>query len=245
MAQPSDYIVFVDESGTPVTHKPDLGYPIFSLQFVLVRKDVYSHQIVPELISFKMKHHGSDATILHGKKIDAKDGEFRILQDSAVFHEYVSDLDQIIGKAQMQLFSAYFLHHEVASLSSITVHPYAYFMHVLLNEIEAKIAKDGVKTVCRVVVESRKASDAEMQAAYESYKLAFRSDRVEFELEFAEKSRNVLGLQVADLVAKPIARYCLDSTKPGQEWPTVSTKVSCMLNLSADVPFRLGTSTLL
>ena len=245
MVQPSEYIVFVDESGTPVTHKPDLGFPIFSLQFVLVRKDVYAHQIVPELIAFKLKHHGSDSTILHGKNIDAKDGEFRMLQDSAVFREYVSDLDKIIAKAQMQLFSAYFLHHEVAALSSLTVHPYAYFMHVLLNEIEAKIAKEGVKTVCRVVVESRKQSDAEMRAAYESYKVAFRSDRVEFELEFAEKSKNVLGLQVADLVAKPIARYCLDSTKPGQEWPTVSTKVSCMLNLSTQIPFRLGRSPLL
>lgn len=245
MVQPSEYIVFVDESGTPVTHKPDPGFPIFSLQFVLVRKDVYSHQIVPEFIAFKLKHHGSDSTILHGKNIDAKDGEFRILQDPAVFSEYVADLDGIIDRAEIKLFSAFFLHHEVAGLDSLQVHPYAYFMHVLLNEIESRIAIDEGKTLCRVVVESRKSSDAQMKAAYEAYKDAFRSDLVEFEFELAEKSRNVLGLQIADLVAKPIARYCLDSTKPGREWPTVSKKVECMLNLTEEMPFRLGSSPLL
>lgn len=123
MVEPSEYIVFVDESGTPVTQKPDPGFPIFSLQFVLVRKDVYSHQIVPELVAFKLKHHGSDSTILHGKKIDAKDGEFRMLQDNKVFEEYVSDLDGIIREAKMELFSAYFLHFEVAGLDSLQVHP--------------------------------------------------------------------------------------------------------------------------
>lgn len=244
MVQPSEYIVFVDESGTPVTHKPDLGFPIFSLQFVLIRKDAYSRQIVPDLIAFKLKHHGSDSTVLHGKNIDAKDGEFRMLQDSAIFSEYVADLDGVIGRAEMTLFSAYFLHHEVAGLNSLQVHPYAYFMHVLLNEIEALIAIDESKTLCRVVVESRKSSDAQMKAAYEAYKEAFRSDRVDFELEFAEKSRNVLGLQIADLVAKPIARYCLDSSKPSPEWPTVSKKVECILNLTSEMPFRLGSSPL-
>lgn len=101
MVQPSDYIVFVDESGTPVTHKPDLGFPIFSLQFVLVRKDAYAHQIVPDLIAFKLKHHGSDSTILHGKNIDAKDGEFRMLQDSTVCREYVADLDKDAGSLRV------------------------------------------------------------------------------------------------------------------------------------------------
>ena len=245
MAEPSEYIVFVDESGTPVTHKPDPGFPIFSLQFVLVRKEDYSRQVVPDLIAFKLKHHGSDSTILHGKKIDAKEGDFRMLQDNRVFEEYVSDLDGIIGAAQVELFSAYFLHFEVAALESLTVHPYAYFMHVLLNEIEERIASAGSRTVCRVVVESRKASDAEMKAAYEAYTVAFRSDRVEFELEFAEKSRNVIGLQLADLVAKPIAKFCLDPARSNQEWPTVSTKVTCMLNLTSEIPFRLGISPLL
>ncbi len=245
MVQPSDYIVFVDESGTPVTHKPDPDFPIFSLQFVLMRKDTYATQTEPEFKRFKVKHHGSDSVVLHGRKIDNKEGEFRILRNRALYSRYVWELDELIGASEIRLYSAFFLHLEIAKLGALKIHPYAYFMHELLNRIEKDIAVPGIRTSCEVFVESRRGSDAEMIEAYESYKAAFRTAQVEFELHLAEKSLNKIGLQIADLVAKPIARYCLNPLQPGPEWPTVSTKVEQMLNLTTNVPFRLGVSPLL
>lgn len=245
MVQPSEYIVFVDESGTPVTHKPDPQFPIFSLQFVLVRKDTYVAKIEPEFKKFKLRHHGSDAIVLHGRKIDSKEGEFRILRDRELYGRYVRELDTLIGSTDMRLYSAYFLQLEVAKLGALSVHPYAYFMHELLNLIEQEVRVPGVRTRCEVVVESRRGSDAEMLDAYESYKEAFRTAQVEFELQLAEKSLNVIGLQVADLVAKPVARFCLNRMEPGREWPTVSKKVVEILNLTGNVPFRLGRTPLL
>lgn len=241
----SDYIVFVDESGTPVTHKPDPQFPIFSLQFVLVRKDTYVTKIEPDFKRFKLKHHGSEAVVLHGRKIDNKEGEFRILRDRALYSRYVRELDTLIRASEIRLYSAFFLQLEVAKLGALTVHPYAYFMHELLNLIEQEVRVPGVRTRCEVVVESRRGSDAEMLDAYESYKAAFRTAEVEFELQLAEKSLNVIGLQVADLVAKPVARFCLNRMEPGQGWPTVSKKVVQILNLTENVPFRLGRAPLL
>lgn len=245
MVEPSEYIVFVDESGTPVTHKPDPQFPVFSLQFVLVKKADYETQIEPDFKRFKLKHHGEDSVILHGRKIDSKEGDFRILRDRVLYGRYVRELDDLIAAAEIQLYSAYFLHEEVARLGALTVHPYAYFMHELLTLIEKEIQVTGVRTTCEVVVESRRGSDAEMLEAYESYKAAFRTAQVEFELQLAEKSMNIIGLQVADLVAKPVARFSLNPTKPGLEWPTVSKKVSKILNLTKEVPFRLGRTPLL
>jgi hypothetical protein len=245
MVKPSDYIVFVDESGTPVTHKPDPEFPIFSLQFVLVRKDTYAAQIEPEFRRFKLKHHGSYSVVLHGRKIDNKEDEFKFLRNRALYSRYVRELDELIGASEVRLYSAFFLHLEVAKLGTLKIHPYAYFMHELLNRIENEIAIPGVRTSCEVIVESRRGSDAEMLEAYGSYKAAFRTAQVEFELVLAEKSLNITGLQIADLVAKPIARYCLNPLQPVPEWPTVSTKVEQMLNLTKNVPFRLGVSPLL
>lgn len=245
MIASSDYIVFVDESGTPVTHKPDPQFPIFSLQFVLVSKDAYLTKIEPDFKRFKLEHHGSEAVVLHGRKIDNKEGEFRILRNRALYSRYVQELDTLIRASEIRLYSAFFLQLEVAKLGALTVHPYAYFMHELLSLIVQEVRVPGVRTRCEVVVESRRGSDAEMLDAYESYRAAFRTSEVEFEIQMAEKSLNVIGLQVADLVAKPIARYCLDPANPSQEWPTVSTKVSRILNLTAEIPFKLGSTPLL
>ena len=245
MVQPSEYIVFVDESGTPVTHKPDPDFPIFSLQFVLVRKASYAAEIEPNFRRFKIKHHGSDSVVLHGRKIDQKEGDFSFLRDRVIYRNYVQELDELIGVSDVRLYSAYFLQNEVSKLAALTVHPYAYFMHELLDLIKQEIKVPGVPTRCEVVVESRRGLDEEMLAAYESYKSAFKTAQVEFELQLVEKSFNVVGLQFADLVAKPVARYCLEPSEQRPEWPTVSKKVVKMLNLTDEVPFRLGMAPLL
>lgn len=45
----SDYIVFADESGSPVLENPDPTFPVFVLNTVLVRKAAYAADVVPRL----------------------------------------------------------------------------------------------------------------------------------------------------------------------------------------------------
>lgn len=245
MLERSEFIVFVDESGTPATRKPDQSFPIFSLQMVLVQKHAYAHQIVPAFTAFKLRHHGTDSVVLHGRKIDGKEGEFQILQDPSVRKTYIEELSQIIAKCECKLYSAFYLHDDLVAQNSIINHPYGFFMQTLLSDIEKVVSIPGRRVSCRVIVESRKDLDAEMIHAYRGYQQATSQSQVEFELEIIDKARNSIGLQLADLVAKPIARYCLDITNPPKEWSTIKNKVESMRNLTQDLVFRIGEHPLL
>ena len=54
----SDYLVFVDESGSPALGNIDPDFPLLVLAFMIVRKDRYLSEIVPAIQGFKFRHFG-------------------------------------------------------------------------------------------------------------------------------------------------------------------------------------------
>ena len=61
----SDYLVFVDESGSPALGNMDPDFRLLVLAFMIVRKDLYLSEIVPAIQGFKFRHFGHDQIILH------------------------------------------------------------------------------------------------------------------------------------------------------------------------------------
>ena len=189
MVGDSEYIIFVDESGTPMTTKVDKDFPIFSLQFLVIKKLDYSRIAVPAIVWFKLKHHGSDSMIIEK--------------------------------------------------------PYALFLHRLLNDVAKLVRLDGgFKTRCRVVIESRGGEDAQILSSFEAYKGKLATSLVEFELEMVSKERNLPGLQLADLVALPVAKSCIPGAKASKSWATVAKKVAQKIDLTSELRFRLNESRL-
>jgi hypothetical protein len=76
----SDYIVFVDESGSPVLDGVDPTFPVFVLACLLVRKDHYADEIVPSLQKLKFEFVGHDQLILHERDIRRQQKDFAFLQ---------------------------------------------------------------------------------------------------------------------------------------------------------------------
>jgi hypothetical protein len=241
MVDRSDFIVFVDESGTPMTHKVDKSFPVFSLQFLIIRKSDYVRQVVSELTKFKLDFHGSDSVILRGSNIRARDGDFSLLNDRDLAETYYVELDKIISAVPMRLVSGYYLHSDIKLVEGITISkPYSRFMHRLLEEITPIISPDGKNVVCRVVIESRHEEDEELLSSLENYKILFPESPVHFEIEMVHKERNVLGLQLVDLVAQPVAKSCLPNSAPSKPWLTIEPKVIAKLDLIQLLEFRLG-----
>lgn len=61
----SEYIVFADESGSPVLEGPDPTFPVFVLNCVLSSKADYADRIVPRLQRLKFGFVGHDQIVLH------------------------------------------------------------------------------------------------------------------------------------------------------------------------------------
>lgn len=64
----SDYIIYVDESGDYNLESINPEYPVFVLAFCIFNKITYIEKIAPIMQSFKFKHFGHDAIVLHGHK---------------------------------------------------------------------------------------------------------------------------------------------------------------------------------
>lgn len=82
----SDYIVYVDESGSPTVANSDLDneYPIFVLACVVVQKNAYSEQITPSIQKLNFEFWGHDAVVLHEHDIRKRKNICNILLNEGV-----------------------------------------------------------------------------------------------------------------------------------------------------------------
>ena len=107
MVEFSDYIVFADESGTPVLESPDPTFPVFVLNCVLVSKEAYCQQIVPSLQRLKFDSVGHDQLILHERDIRRQQKGFAFLQVDAVLRDaFIFRVNDLVTQADVTLVAA-------------------------------------------------------------------------------------------------------------------------------------------
>jgi len=85
------------------------------------------------------------------------------------------------------------------------------------------------KSATHIVFESRgKKEDAELECEFNQFRE--RNISLPFEILFADKKINSSGLQLADLVARPIGRYVMNPTQPNRAFTTIKSKLYCYGN---------------
>ena len=92
----SEYLVFVDESGSPSMINIDPNYPIFVLAFLIAKKAEYMTIITPAIQKFKFKHFGHDQVILHEREIRRDAGHFSFLKKPSLKQVFLDELTEII-----------------------------------------------------------------------------------------------------------------------------------------------------
>ena len=76
MAAFSQYIVYADESGSPVLGADAKDFPVFVLVFLIVKKTHYIQEVVPRIQQLKFDFVGHDQLILHERDIRRQSGAF-------------------------------------------------------------------------------------------------------------------------------------------------------------------------
>jgi hypothetical protein len=114
MAAFSQYIIYADESGSPVLGADATDFPVFVLVFVIVQKKHYVESLVPKVQMLKFNAVGHDQLILHERDIRRQANAFAFLQvNEAVRNAFIAeappDLKHIIGQpAYNQAFQIQF-----------------------------------------------------------------------------------------------------------------------------------------
>lgn len=231
----SDYLVFVDESGSPSLGRIDPNFPLLVLAFMVVRKDDYRHHVVPALQGFKFQHFGHDQIILHERDIRRDVGPFSFLKSRALKQAFLDELTALAEAIPFALVSVVIRKDMLQKRYSQPENPYHLALQYGLERISDFLRAQGEWRVGAVnnplvhlVMEQRGRNEDEA-LVLEFHRICdrgnFNQEPLAFEMVFADKQSNSSGLQLADLMARPMGMAVLKPEQPNRAVDVIKRKL--------------------
>ncbi|MEW6663926.1 MAG: DUF3800 domain-containing protein [Thermodesulfobacteriota bacterium] len=213
-----DYIVYVDESGDHSLVSINPEYPLFVLSFCVFRKDVYVDQVTTAVRRLKFQTFGHDMVILHEHDMRKRLGAFSKM-GKAPREAFMIALSDIIDRADFALF-AVVIDKRMVSRYVRPEHPYHLAMEFGLERIFRFLRahrEEGRLTY--LICESRGAKeDGELELEFRRICDGnnYFHCPLPFDIIIADKKTNSEGLQLADLMARPIGLSVLRPDQPNR-----------------------------
>lgn len=224
----SDYIVYVDESGDHSLVKINPDYPIFVLVFCVFKKSSYIENIVPKIQQFKFNHFGHDIVVLHEHEIRKEKHPFNIFKGKAERKVFLTELTNIIESSDFEIIACVIDKQQLALKYSDPGNPYDLALTFGLERLHAYLAEKGDENkAVHVVVERRgKREDEDLELVFRRIcdGANYQNINYPFQLKFAHKQINSVGLQLADLVARPIGLSVLKPEQANRAFAVVEEK---------------------
>lgn len=213
----SNFVVFVDESGDHGMQTVDSNYPVFVLAFCVFYKGHYCEKVVPALQKFKFNHFGHDVVVLHEHEIRKETGNFKFPSRQRK-NDFLDELTGIIDASNFILISCLIDKVQLREKQGSPPNPYHLALGFCLDSLyEFLQEKNQDDALTHVIVECRGAKE-DKDLELEFRRICDGTNRqgknLPFDVIFADKKSNSAGLQLADLVARPIG---LSVLRPGQE----------------------------
>jgi hypothetical protein len=226
----SDYIVYVDESGDHGLESVNPDYPIFVLAFCVFNKQTYINSATPALQQFKLKYFGHDMVVLHEHELRKAANNFKILIQPETRYSFMSDLGKLIQDLDFTIISVVI---EKLHLKEKYIEPHNPYNMAMMYGLERVFnylhGKEQHKTT-PIIFESRgKKEDQELELEFRRVcdGKNYLNKPLPFEIIFGHKQTNTCGLQIADLVARPIGRYILLPEQENQAFTILKEKLYC------------------
>lgn len=226
----SNFVVYVDESGDHGMETVDGNYPVFVLAFCVFHKRHYSEKVVPALQKFKFNHFGHDLAVLHEHEIRKEKGDFRF-QTRQHKQDFLLELTSIIEASNFILISCVIDKEQLRSNPGVPPNPYHLALGFCLETLyELLQEKNQDDKLTHVVVECRgKKEDNELELEFR--RICDGANRwgnpLPFDVKFADKKVNLAGLQLADLVARPIGLRVLRPEQENRAFDVLKRKFFC------------------
>ena len=231
----SDYIVFADESGDHGLRTINPVYPVFCLAFCIFEKQEYSKKIVPVFQEFKFRHWGHDAVVLHEADIrKTRRGDYNLLNNPKIRPAFMSDLHDLINQSSFKVTASVIQKERLRSQHGQSDNPYNLALLFCMGPLLRWLLQKGEagKTV-HIVFESRgEEEDRELELEFrritnnETPTIDSQEDfrQLKFVPRFVPKLANHTGLQLADLIARPIALSVLKPNQDNRTYPVIERK---------------------
>jgi len=226
----AQYVMFVDESGDHNLKNIDDNFPLFCLCGCVFEKEHY-HEIARPLVdALKIRFWNSTDVILHSRDIRKQQGAFWFLQDSGKREAFYEAINAIMRQLDFSIIVVAILKREhLANYGDQAKHPYHLALEFMMERFALMIRCGEGESTGHIIAESRgKREDKLLKEEF--FRLKRRGSHYQtFDVVttlWAEKKRqNIVGLQIADLVAYPIARKVLDPAKSHLSFDVLRAKI--------------------
>lgn len=235
MVEFGDYLIFVDESGDAGLKNIDRDYPILTLAFIIIHKDDYVNNIVSSFTALKLKYWGHDEIVFHEHDIRRAKGDFAFLRtDKNLRNQFMNDLNEIIHDNIFQIISASINKSELVNKYTEPFNPYDLaLIFCLENTFDLLYSLKQKEKIIYLIFEAR-GKNEDQNLEFEFIKIINNQLKIgrheknyklmDFRLRFADKKTNSIGLQLADLIARPIGIKSLRSEQENRAYDIIKTK---------------------
>lgn len=222
-------LLCVDETGDHSLAIIDRSYPIFVLVGVMVDQNYHDTVLTDMLNQLKQRHFGTDSIILHSQEMThpqtAKNPAYLKFLDKEFRRQFYKDIDHFLQKADVSIVACVIMKDKhFANYGLEARDPYLLSFDNLINRLVFDL-DDSERG--QIIAESRNSVlDNQLEIAYLANRVEGTSKvqpaelklKLEQSIQFKRKTDNTTGIQIADLVATPIARHFLGKPeRPGQQ----------------------------
>lgn len=232
------YHFFLDETGDHGLSYVDENFPLFLLCGCLFRTDELDDSKT-KINNFKRKYFKTTEVVLHSREIRKCEGAFQILFDLNLKAEFYKDLNKILEDAVYKIIAAGINKEEhIKKYGKGAKDPYSLSFSYIIERLIFCLDSLDKKGVVEIEVERRgKKEDKMLLSHFNSvldlgtfYLSSNRLKEKIIDFKFRGKRENIIGLQIADLCAYPLARHFLNPEEPYVPFEIIEKKIYCNKN---------------
>jgi hypothetical protein len=224
-----DYVIYVDESGDHSLNNVNPQFPMFVLAFCIFPIEEYITKVVPEIERLKFEFFGHDMVLLHEREIRKNTPPFDILRIEDTRRRFHERITEIIASTRFGVVAAVIDKSRFLARRGGDLNPYHVALEFGLERVFYQLQdRKQVGRRTHVIFESRgRKEDALLELEFRRIQASGRARGLAQTLEFksAPKSANSSGLQLADMIARPIGLHVLKPTQENRAWDTIDTKM--------------------
>jgi hypothetical protein len=229
------YQFFLDETGDHGLSHIDDNFPLFLLCGCLISEDNLV-ELESAVKKFKIKYFNTTDVILHSREIRRHEGPYQILFNLDLKGRFYEDLNSIISYTNFTIIGS-----GVNKIKHIKAYgrsandPYALSLSFIMERLI--FCLDSIDKEAKVDIKLEKRGGKEdnlLLAQYNSiidkgtyYVSKNRLQSAINGLKIRSKKDNIVGLQLSDLCAYPLARHLLNPKVPYMSFNVIQEKIYC------------------
>jgi hypothetical protein len=228
-----NYSFFIDESGDHGLTKIDTEFPVFLLCGVLISDDDYE-TLNQSMSALKRSMWGDKDVIFHSRDIRKCEKEFQKLFDLELKAKFYEELNNIVANSSYNIIASAIQKDQfIERFGKLQDDVYEVALSFVIEQALRVLNSMKIDTTISIVIEKRgKKEDKQLEEHFQRI-LGKGTGRLTPEevadcyptFTFRNKRENINGLQLADLVAYPIARHVIEPHRASPAFDVLEPKI--------------------